>query len=293
MYQIFFVAIFCIQSLFAQENKEQLKQELQTITQALNQGNIDSIASLLTDDAEMSRPLIGDVLQGKEAILKFLKERSQERKERNLQFSFKPESVEFPDADTAVVEGISEVGNSQGLFLRQARRVELVKENGKWLISSIDDVEVAPAPPSHLKELEWLIGNWKDQTEGVTLTSNISLGKFQNFIIDKFNMTLYKAEVIEGVQIIGWNPAEKRIQSWIFDSDGGHGTGFWTNRGNSWEVALNYVLGDGRRGSETLIYTKVDASQHRFESRNRKINGESVPDLEPVTMAKELTKETP
>lgn len=149
--------------------------------------------------------------------------------------------------------------------------------------------EFVQTPPLHnkLKDLDWVIGNWKDQDENVTITFSNSWDKFRNFIISRFTMATYDVVAIEGMQIIGWNPNKQSLQSWIFDSDGGNGTGTWSKKADGWEVAINFTLSDGKKASATNIYTKVDNDHYRFASINRKVDGKALPDIEPVTVKRE------
>lgn len=297
MNKFFVISIFCLQGLFsalsakeADASKDQITQRLQALTQAINQGDANTLASFWTDEADVTRPLVGETIEGKAEIVKFLQQRAQELKERKLQFSFKPEKIDVPEADKAVVEGVTEISNQQGIFVRNARRIELIRENGQWLIDGVTDIEVPPAPPVYqkLKEIEWLVGNWKDQDEDVTITFANRWDKFNNFIVSRFTMAVYGLEAMEGIQLIGWDPVQQKIQSWVFDSDGGFGNGIWTKKGdNTWEVAMNYTLSDGQKATGTNVYKKVDDTHYSFSSVDRKLNGQAIPNIEPVTVTKE------
>lgn len=85
----------------------------------------------------------------------------------------------------------------------------------------------------HLKELEWLVGKWQDQDEDVDIHFNTYWDKFKNLIHQEYIMEVYGLEEFEGMQIIWWDPAEKKIRSWIYDSDGGFGSGVWNKVGLS------------------------------------------------------------
>ncbi|MCE5318641.1 MAG: nuclear transport factor 2 family protein [Parachlamydia sp.] len=297
MRKFFAISIFCLQGLLStlsakeadSATKDQITQRLQELTQAINQGDANKLASFWTDEADVSRPLIGEAIEGKAEIVKFLQQRAQELKERKLQFSFKPEKIDITEADQAVVQGVSEISNQQGIFVRNARKVELIREKGQWLIDSVTDIEVPPAPPVYqkLKEIEWLVGNWKDQDEDVTITFANRWDKFNNFVISRFTMDVYGLEAMEGIQIIGFDPVQQKIQSWVFDSDGGFGTGIWTKKGDAWEVAMNYTLSDGQKATGTNVYKKVDDTHYSFSSVDRKLNGQAIPNIEAVTVAKE------
>ena len=54
--------------------------------------------------------------------------------------------------------------------------------------------------------------------------------------------------VLEGWQIIGWNPVDECIRSWTFDDEGGFTEGRWTRDGERWLVR---EIGYGADGSRT------------------------------------------
>ena len=295
MKNFFIISMICLQSIltnaFADDTEatKEITARIQAYNQAVSEGNSDALSKFWTDDAELMDPVTGEVIDGKEEILKFLSQRMAELKERNLQYSFKLDKIDFPEKDKSFVEGITEVNGKKGLFFRAARKVELLKQNGKWYIDTVSDIEIPPAPPIHnkLKDMDWVIGTWKDQDDNVTITFSNSWDKFRNFILSRFTMAIYDVVAMEGMQIIGWDPIKQSLQSWIFDSDGGNGTGTWSKKGDGWEVAVNYTLSDGKKASATNIYTKVDNDHYRFASINRKVDGKALPDIEPVTVKRE------
>lgn len=269
--------------------KEKVFKRLEELSTAINQYKEDRLSSFWTDDGEFSNPLTGEVVTGKEAITKFLQERTKEIKDRQLKFSFKPEQIDFPDQNTAVVDGLSEIFDKKVLLLRNARQIVLIKENGQWYLDTVREIEVAPPPPlySHLKGLEWLIGKWVDQDDDVTITFTADWDKFKNFIVQRFKMDVYDIGVMEGIQIIGWDSIENKIRSWVFDSDGGFGSGLWSKNDKGWSVAVNYVLSDGKKASATNEYTLVNDKSYSFASTNRISDGETLENIEPVTVVKE------
>lgn len=295
MKRFFVVSVFCLQGLLAalfaeaDATKDQVAQRLQDLTQAINQGNASKLSAFWTDDAAVSRPQAGEEIEGKDAIVKFLLERAKELKERKLQFSFKPLNIDFPESGKATVNGVTEISGQQGVFVRNARHIDLVQQQGQWVIDDVRDIEVPPAPPVYekLKEIAWLVGNWKDQDEDVTIQFANRWDKFNNFIVSRFTMSVYGLEAMEGIQIIGWDPVQQKIQSWVFDSDGGFGSGIWTKNGDAWQVAMNYTLSDGQKATGTNVYKKIDDNSYSFSSINRQVNGQSMPNIEPVTVTKE------
>lgn len=296
MFKNLMIGILCFQgffgTLFALENggdKEKVFQRLQDLSAAFNGDKEDLLSSFWTEDAEYARPLTGEILKGKGAITKFFQARAQEINKRQLKFSFKPEKIDFPDSNTAVVEGVSEISDKGALLQRNARRVELVKEKGQWYLDTVSEIEVAPAPPvhDHLKELEWLIGKWIDKDEDVTITFTTDWDKFKNFIVQRFKMEVYGTVEMEGLQIIGWDPLAQKIRSWVFDSDGGFGSGEWSKADHNWNAVLNYVLSDGKKASATYVYKPINDKSYSFASINRTIDGAALPEIKRVTVVRE------
>lgn len=290
------IAVLCFQgALLADQNqavKETLIQRLEDLTTAINQDKEDVLSSFWTEEGEYTDPRTGEVLEGKEKIAKFLKARVNEIHNRQLHFSFKPEKIELSDPNTAVVEGVSEISDKEGLLLRNARKVELVKQDGQWYVDSISEVEVPPAPPvyNHLKELEWLIGKWKDQDPDVTTSFATTWDTFRNFIVQRFKIEIYGVDELEGIQIIGWDAIEQKIRSWVFDSDGGFGNGVWSKNGTSWIAKMDYSLSEGKKASSTYVYTPTNSESYIFSATNRTVAGQPLPDIEPVKIVKEESR---
>ena len=295
MYKFFILGLFTLSSLFAtlaaqdENTKSQLAKRLQGFIEAVNKGDAQALSSFWTQDAQFTNPTTGEVLKGKEEIAQYLQQREQEILERHLQFSFKPVNTTFPASDKAVVEGIVEITDKGVLIQRNARKVELVKQQGEWYINNVREIEVAPPPPvfSNLKDLEWMIGTWKDKDQDVTITSTVKWDKFKNFIIQNFKMDVYGVEAMEGIQIIGWDPVDETIRSWVYDSDGGFGEGTWSKKDKDWSVAMDYVLSDGNEGKATNIYSNINGKSYSYSSVDRSINDEALDNINPVTVEKE------
>ena len=85
----------------------------------------------------------------------------------------------------------------------------LVKQNGRWLIESAHET-VAHLPPqtNHLKELDWLVGDWASETSkaGITLRTTCDWTANQAFLIRKFKVEGKEAILHGGTEVIGWDP---------------------------------------------------------------------------------------
>lgn len=150
--------------------------------------------------------------------------------------------------------------------------------------------ETAISHYDHLKDLEWLVGQWIDKENDIEMTLVCRWDKNRNFLIQNFVTKILNQEEIEGQQIIGWDPTEKRIRSWVFDSDGGFGESFWSQDDNSWYSTISFTLPDGRRASATHIYTKIDNNTYTFASVTRDVDGKLLPDIGPFKVVRKEMK---
>ncbi len=298
MLRIIAFIIFSLGSFYSfayEENtdeKTKVTERLKQFTDAVNTGTGD-LSEFWTEDGQLINPVTGEVVNGDQAIAKYLQSKVLELKGKKVTFEI--HDFVFPDPNSAVVKGVLKIYDNNNLVDQRARRVELLKEDdGKWYLYTVSEINVEPAPSAyeHLKGLEWMLGNWKDEDDHVTIEFSTRWDKFKNFLIQKFTMKVYGLEAMEGIQIIGWNPIDKKIHSWVYDSDGGFGTGVWEQKGNSeWEATLNYVLSEGKWASSKNIYKKIDDKSYSYTSIDRKVEGQSLPNVESVTVVKEAAHE--
>ena len=144
---------------------------------------------------------------------------------------------------------------------------------------------------SPLDELEWMVGQWVDQGEDATITTNCSWTKNRKFLSRSFKVTISEEVTLEGTQVIGWDPMERRIRSWTFDSEGGFGEGRWIRDGNRWLVKTSFVLASGDRASALNVFTYVDQDTFRWQSIGREIAGELQPNIPEVTVVRQKSEE--
>lgn len=296
MHRLLIAGVLCFLStltlLFgieSEDTKKQVEKRLQEFIEAVNLHKTESFPIFWTQDAVLINPTTSEIYKGKDEINDYLQKRNQEIQKRELNFTFTPSNIIFPEPNQAIVEGVVEIKDKGQLLQRDVRKIKLVNQNGQWFIKELREIEAPPAPPvfSHLKELDWLIGNWKDIDEDVTITFSAKWDKFKNFIIQTFKMETYGLEAMEGTQIIGWDPVEKKIRSWVYDSDGGFGEGIWNKKNDDWQVTIDYVLSDGSEGTATNIYSNIRDKSYQYSSIDRILDGEALDNIPPVTVKKE------
>lgn len=268
------------------EDEAAIRQKAKSYESAYNQGDAKALAALWAENAEYVDPESGDVTSGREAIASKFKEVFQEKD--NLQIEIKIDSIIFPAPNQAVEKGTAIVKGKDGAVTETAYKATYAKSNGEWLLTEVREVEF-DKPSSqyeHLKELEWLIGEWIDEDEDVIIKTRGQWDKYKNFLTQKFSVITEGKLSLEGRQVIAWDPVKNRIRSWVFDSDGGFGEGIWKKQGDSWIVEISQTLADGSLASAVNIYTPINQNQYKWESTGREVGGEFLPNLGPVTVVR-------
>jgi hypothetical protein len=65
----------------------------------------------------------------------------------------------------------------------------------------------------------------------------------------------------------------------VFDSDGGHGEGFWTKKGKSWYIQTKDTLTNGQKATGVNILTPMDKNRFTWESVDRQVAGQLLPNI--------------
>lgn len=274
----------------SKENEKAGEKDIRNIVQsyqeAYNQQNATKLTAQWASDSTYDNPVTGEFAEGKEALENLFKDKFSQGKKRNLEITIK--SIEFPNANEAIENGLMKVTVDNQPAQQMAYQTRYLKENGKWLIKAFHEIELQK-PTSNfeqLKDLAWLVGKWEDSDDNVNILFNNQWDKYKNFITQHFKMQIYGQDDIEGKQVIAWDPVREKVRSWIFDSDGGFGEGFWEKMNNSWFATMNFTLGDGRLASSVNIYTPIDDHSYSFASVEREVDGEILPDMDSVTVEK-------
>lgn len=267
-------------------DKKAIRNAVQAYQEAYNQRDDVKLSALWSSNASYLNPITGESAEGREAIEKLFKERFAKGEKKHLEIEIK--NIEFPNEEEAIENGVIKVTVPDQPEQQMAYEVKFIKENGKWLVNAINEIKLQESI-SHfeqLKDLEWLVGKWEDSDDNVQILFNNQWDKYKNFITVNFKMNIYDQDDIEGKQIIAWDPVKDAIRSWVFDSDGGFGEGTWKKTDKSWYATMHYTLGDGRIASSINIYTPVDNHSYTFASVEREVDGEILPDMNPVTVEK-------
>lgn len=268
-------------------DQEVIRKTVEAYVAAFNKADAKALAAMWSPEAVYTNPLNGDLLIGREAIEKQFAANFAEIKELKLEAT--TDSVQLISPGVAVEHGSAKLLQGDQTIEESKTTSIFVKRDGVWLLDRVTE-EAVVEPVSHydqLKDLEWMLGKWIDRDEIATVATECNWSRNKNFLIRSFTVEIDDRIDMSGIQIIGWNPREKKILSWVFDSDGGFGQGTWSKKGSRWFVQQTGVLPDGGMTSATNIISYIDDKTCTLQSVNRTVDGELVPSIDEVVITKE------
>jgi len=275
-------------------DESMIRQNAEAYAKAYNDRDAKTLASMWSPDAVYSDPSTGDSAVGREEIEKLFADVLAGLGEAKL--AVEVESVEFLSPNVAIERGIARLVQPNQEPTETYYAAVQVKRDGKWLIDRISEQQPTlppAAPPSNydrLKELEWMIGSWVDDSDGTVIQTDCEWTKNRNFITRSFAVVVGGEVDMSGMQIIGWDPEAEQIRSWVFDSDGGFAEGRWSRKGNRWLIQQTGTLPDGRKSSAVNIITYLDGNSCTWQSINRTVDGELLPNINEVLLVRKATE---
>jgi len=268
------------------KDKKAIEKLAASYMEAFNKGDSKAIAGFLAPDADYVGPK-GKLVKGRENLEK--RYAAFFAANPNVKLKTRVTGMKFVTDNVAVLDTAPEVDPPlQGPPVETRATIVVVKRDGRWFVETArDSLHFVPSNYQHLKRLEWMIGDWRDDgadPEAVSVESSCKWTVNKNFIIRKFTVRLKDRIESGGTQVIGWDPRAHTVRSWVFDSDGEFAHADWQPDGNRWIVQSIGVLRDGGEVSSTNIVTKVDHNTFTFQSTNRVIDGRGEADIPPVTI---------
>lgn len=177
------------------------------------------------------------------------------------------------------VRGLTSPIDSQFITVEQT---ELLQD-----LPTAAPLEKSAVVDSPLTTLDWLVGDWEGGGNEGRIEFSCRFTKNNAFLIRSFRVIKGETEVVmSGMQLIGWDPAEKSIRSWTFDSDGGFGEDHWTQKEQRYTSRSKYTLPDGGIGGSMNSMTYIDDQTFVWQSIHREIDGELLSDTPKVVIRK-------
>lgn len=264
-----------------------IRQSVIAYVDAFNRHDTKALADFWSPDAVYLNHMTGEEVVGRAAIADQFTDMFKEMPEVKLSANTK--SVEFISPNVAVERGISQLLQPKAEAETIPYSAVYVKRDGKWLLDRVTD-EPAKAANSHyeqLKPLEWMIGHWVDKDKDIDVETTCNWTRNRTFITRIFTVSVDGDSEMSGIQVVGWDPAAKKIRSWTFDSNGGYAEGTWTRDGDRWFISNDGVLDDGRKASMVNVIRKVDDNSFTWQTVQRTAGGELLPDVPEVLIVRD------
>ncbi|MBU6454833.1 MAG: SgcJ/EcaC family oxidoreductase [Cyanobacteria bacterium REEB67] len=190
------------------------------------------------------------------------------------------EEVKFLSPTVALVEGKVQ-RNREGNAISDSRfSLVMVKGEAGWLFSRVSERAALTASSNydHLKQLDWIIGEWSAQNGNASVHMRAEWMPNKNFIVCKYDTKKANGATSIDMQIIGWDPLEEKPRSWHFDNSGGYGQGFWSKVGSQWVCDTSGVESDGSVTRSKNLMNVTGANGFTWSSVQRSVNGMAVGD---------------
>ena len=251
---------------------------------AYNAHDAKAIANLFTPQGELVDEE-GSVKQGRSAIEREFTQIFETFPQAKISISIKSVRLISPNvaAEDGSADVIREPGEAGGLT---RYTVVHVKQDGKWLIASTRDYPDESMGDHELQQLDWLIGDWIDESPDGLVKTSYRWADNHRYILSDFTVQVGGRGVMTGSQRIGWDPLAKVVRSWVFDSEGGFADGNYSRDGDQWIVKIAGVTRDGKLASATNIITRAGKDHMTWQSRDRMVDGEATPDIDPVMVVR-------
>lgn len=200
------------------------------------------------------------------------------------------DSLQFLSPDVAIEHGKASALQSDSWDSAQSSSNYVVmhlKQNGEWHMAMVVEPLTVP-PPVSLNDLGWLAGDWTATGAGGEMHVKGAWQPGHHYL--KFNALdpdKSSDQPQDQYQLIGWNPLEKSIVSWHFNSNGAFGQGIWTSDGDRWIEHAIGILPNGQKSSADYVIHKISDDKFTWQSVNRKIASVPIPDTRLVTVVRD------
>lgn len=265
--------------------QQAIHRRLESYLEAFNKQDAAAVANFWSPDCVSTAEDSGQRTEGREAIREHFAAFFTEAPDARLAGQINHIQIVRPEV--ALVEGRTTLVLGDAEPVVSVFAATLVKDGNDWLIrnSRERDVPSPTSPHEALQDLEWLIGTWQDQSEDARVVTAVRWSPNRTFLIRSFAAQFAKEER-QGTQIIGWDPLNRQIRTWIFHSDGSFGQGTISRHDEAWMVKMSQTLSDGRTAAGTQVITRVDDDTITVQVIGETVDGELLPTADPVTVVR-------
>ena len=239
----------------------------QKFDEAYSKGLIEPILEMLSEDVRVVDEF-GDVFEGKKAVRDLYSDAFAAQSGASLKTTI--DSIRMVTPNVAVEEGVSYFTPVDGETSVVSYEAVYVKTESGWKLSQIHDFQmnapkVSGRHSEYLVVLDWLVGDWVVETSGGVVNLKADWIDEGNAIELVFSRHVEGANLVQARVRVGYDPKDRQIHSWTFDTAGGHGESSWAKveDQNVWLLKNEAVLPDGKSVTTSQLLT-VDADLNSF-----------------------------
>jgi uncharacterized protein (TIGR02246 family) len=264
---------------------EAIRAVADAFTKAYNAKDAEALGALFTEGAEIEDE-DGAVTRGREAIVERFEGLFAEDQGGTLAVAV--EAIHFLSPGSAVEQGTATITPGDGAAPETTRySVVYVQHEGHWLHARIRDEAAAEAGPhEHLAELEWMLGEWINESDDALVLTTCRWSDDGHFLLRDFDVKIEGRVALRGIQRIGWDPLHKQFRTWVFDDEGGFAGGLMARDGDQWVVKASGVRADGQPVSATNIITVLGPDRIGWQTADRTVGGVAVPDIDQFVLVR-------
>jgi uncharacterized protein (TIGR02246 family) len=253
-----------------------------------------TIGALFTENAEIVDDE-GEVTQGRAAIVERFAGLFAANEDGTLELAV--DSVRLLSPDVAIEEGTATVSGDTGEKPDTSRySVIYVKRDGRWLHARIQD----QTPPElsahdHLKDLEWMLGEWLNESDDELVSTTCTWSDNGSFLIRQFDVKIAGTVALSGTQRIGWDPLNKQFRTWVFDTEGGFAEGLVSRDDDEdrWIVKSSGVRSDGQPVTVTTVFSPLDQDRIGWQTVERTVGGVALPGFDEYILVRKPPQPAP
>ncbi len=161
------------------------------------------------------------------------------RRTSGSKITIQVDSLRFLGPETALEEGratISVGSAAEGRAHRGPHHASPPKESAaRMCFAAIPAHHCSPLTAS--RNWEWLVGDMGQRKSGRGERFHcLHVGQGRQLPRSRFTMKMQGRPVLGDAADLGRDPLKRQFKTWIFDSEGGHGEGYFTHNGNQWVI---------------------------------------------------------
>jgi len=258
---------------------EKLAASATAFVEAYNEGDAAALAALFLPDGEITLA-DGGVVSGRDEIEAFYAEVF--AGEDDPQAALEAGSVRFITPTIAIEDGTFHVTAPSGeVISHNYTAVQVQQDDESWLTASVRDSLDDTAPPSEkMIALEWLVGDWKVERDGVHTWIAFDWSEDGPFIDGRALTEEAGEESTAATWRIGWDARREGYVSWGFDALGGYNYSEWTSTDTGWLLRTRGVTADGEGNQSTQLLEPSESGESiNWTKRDQVIGEELLPEV--------------